>query len=487
MEARKARRCALNLVQMSLSSAGILVISGVIGLGVNMSTYLQIAGYSLGYSAVDAARARFTPSWLFEKGDIDTPQPLLTPGPLIEAIVDETFKLRATEEQVGPYLALVNDLGAFREYLMTQRAILEAAATITWSGLLETDWMRAASQRLETETKMAAVYSTESYYRGAYRDWIWKWGHHMSVFNTWIEGNRTMLKELEGNMTRLREGVVEDILWAWGKETSPLLQATRALAAEGAGQINLTYVDGTLLLGDLYGPFREQIMAVERAIYAAAGDIPVALVNYTLFQTQRHVVVERMLRPLERAIQIETGRTNYRVYKTQRDEQNQVMGRIRTAFELFRKECQSDRQGHPIECGQVNFIGDHLVGFFKQLRGWGYAIPETALELILKSPGGEKMSRRDLNRAMAVEEFRRSPSPYPTMILVGALLGFTAFWMSFLYSFFTILNMGLLGTAGNLVGVAYEWTGGLHDRAQISRQRLKLETRRPLLLEQRTS
>jgi hypothetical protein len=259
----------------------------------------------------------------------------------------------------------------------------------------------------------------------------------------------------------------------------------------GASQVNLTYADGTLVLGDLYGPYRERAAAVEKGLYEALGDLPPALMNYTLFQAQRIYVVEPTLRPVERAIQIETGRANYRMYKTQRDEQNLIVGRIVTAFESFRKEC-ADRatQASPIECTRIDYISKHLVSLFTRLRAWGYAIPETTFELILRSgaePWAQTLSRRDLDRAVAIEEFRRSPSPYPTMILVGALLGFTAFWMSFLYSFFTILNMGLLGTAGNLVGVAYEWTGGLHDRAQISRQRLKLETRRTLLLEQGAS
>ncbi len=428
---------------------------------------------------------------------MDKRQPLLTPGPLVDAIVDETFKVRATEEQVAPYLALVNELGTFRDYLVTQQTMLEAAATIAWSGLSEERWVKAERRRLDSEIEMAALYSTESYYRNMYTNWVWKWsnlnGHRTSVFEPWIQGNKTRLAILQTNATRLREGDLEVALSAWGHGADSTRAVLRLLEAEsgGAGQMNLTYRGGTLELGDLYGSYRERSAAIQTRIYeAAAANLPSALVNYTLFQTQRFYGVEPALRPVERAIQIETGRANYRMYKTQRDEQNLVVGRILTAFEHFKREC-SEKGGTPLECSHIDHIDKHLAGLFTRLRMWGYAIPDATLELILRSGGGEPwaqtISRRDLDQAMAIEEFRRSPSPYPTMILVGALLGFTAFWMSFLYSFFTILNMGLLGTAGNLVGVAYEWTGGLHDRAQISRQRLKLETRRVLVLEQGAS
>ena len=76
----RPKRRAISLVQLSLSTAGILVISGAIGIGVHTSTYLQVAGYSLGYALSDAISAWATPSWLVSKGDIDVPLPLLSSG-----------------------------------------------------------------------------------------------------------------------------------------------------------------------------------------------------------------------------------------------------------------------------------------------------------------------------------------------------------------------------------------------------------------------
>lgn len=469
----KTGRRAISLIQLSLSTAGILVISGAIGIGVHASTYLQVAGYSLGYALSDAISAWATPAWLVDKGDIDVPLPLLSSGPLTDAIVAETLRSNAVEEQVQPYIAIIDDLVAYHSALITQRTMLEAASTITWNILSEQAWVRTTLRDLRQAAATAQNCSAQRT----------PWFYTDQVI-TWKAGNKTLAKELERNVTLLALGNIESVLWAYGPNADPVMEALR----------NIDDVDHSISIDpdgvmDMGAPYKAAYEEVRATIWSAAGpEIYPALVNYTILQAQLRYVIEPRIGPIERSIETERGRATYAMYKARREEQNQIVGRLLAAAEALRAECAAGKLTS--ECASVGRLTAHLGTLLSRLRAWGYSIPDSALELILRAEGlldRSYSSRRALERAAAIETFRRNPSPYPTMIIVGAFLGFVSFWMSFLYSFFTILNMGLLGTTGHLVGAAYAWTEGVHERARITqgqriRALVKLEgSHRPLL------
>lgn len=429
-----------------MTAAGLLALVSSIGMGFMTSERVQVGLYGVGLSGLDAVKAKM-PAWLVSKGDLDTPIEFLTEGPIADSIVAATMAATELEERVKPRLELVRQMRETATTLEEQQQNLRMAAATAWQSLEGAEWRKRYVAGLERRRAAAEARSAV-----AGPGLLTIGGPTAAQVAAWNERNRTLARRLAANLTRLADGDLDEVLWAVGSK--PLMSAVGGLRshfrrATERGDLGFPVTigpSGALAVPPIEPSIADDFARIELTLGAANLTVVRRVLEVAEYRLKETYVVGPRLQAVRAAISQEQALNSYREY---------------TDWERARTD-KAARAGAHLPQGSA--AAAKFQEFLMALQRWGYDFPE---DIGRKVPGLSPMTRRGLARLLAVEQFRRAPNRWVTLFVVSVFLGFTGFFVGVGYSLAFIVNMGILGTARNLVGIAYVRSEGAFRRAQL--------------------
>ncbi len=436
-----------------LTIAGLLALASSIGMGVMTSEKIQVGLYSAGLSSLDAMKAAM-PAWLVSKGDLDIPIEFLTAGPIADSVIAATMAAEALQEKVKPRLELVKTMEQAATDLEHLQQNLRMAATTAWQSLEGAGWRRRYRAGLRSRQAAAKAKS-----KHALPTLLTMSGPSAADVRTWNAHNRTLAAALAANLTRLDAGDLDEVLWAYSHRpfmdvVGNLRRKFRAAAERGdLGFIVTIGAGGGLAIPDTDAAVAAEFAAIEMAVHATNQSIVRRVAEVAEFRLKDALVVEPRLRAIRAAIRHEQSLNTYRAF---------------TEWERERVK-KVERAGAHLPSGSA--AAAKFEEFLTALQGWGYDFPE---DIGRKVPSDERLTRRGLARLLAVAQFRRALNVWVTAFVVSVYLGIVGFGIGMFYSIAFIVNMGILGTARNLVGIVYIRSEGAFRRAQIEEEQKTL-------------
>jgi hypothetical protein len=434
------------LASHMMTAAGLLALVSSIGMGFMTSERLQVGLYGAGLTGLDAMKAGM-PAWLVSKGDLDTPIEFLTEGPVADSVIAATMAATELEERVKPRLELVRQMREFATALEEQQQNLRMAALTAWQSLEGSEWRKRYVAGLERRRAAAEAHSEV-----AGPSMLSIGGPSAAQVVAWNERNRTVARRLAANLTRLAEGDLDEMLWAVGsKPLTATVSRLRAQFRDATERGDLGFPVTISPTGALTVPAVEPGLATDFAtIEVALGTANLTVVRRVLevaeYRLKEIYVVAPRLLAVRAAISHEQALNSYREY---------------TDWERARID-KAARAGAHLPQGSP--AAEKFQEFLTALQRWGYDFPE---DIGRKVPGLRHITKRELARLLAIEQFRRAPNRWVTLFVVSVFLGVTGFFVGVGYSVAFIVNMGILGTARNLVGIAYVRSEGAFRRAQL--------------------
>lgn len=417
------------------------------------SERLQVGLYGAGLASLDAIKAAM-PAWLVSKGDLDTPIEFLTAGPIADSVVAATMAAADLQEQVKPRLELVKTMEQAATGLEHLQQNLRMAATTAWQSLEGAGWRRRYRAGLRSR-QAAAKAQSERAAPGLFT----LTGPSAEDVQAWNAANRTLAAALTANLTRLDAGDLDEVLWAYGHApfadaVGNLQRRSRAAAERGdMGFLVTIGAGGSLLVPKIDAAVAADFAAIEMVLHATNQSVVRRVAEVAEFRLKDALVVEPRLRAVRAAIRHEQSLNTYRVFSEWERE------RVKKV----------ERAGAHLPAGSA--AAAKFEEFLTALQGWGYDFPE---DIGRKVPSDERLTRRGLARLLAVAQFRRAPNVWVTAFVVSVYLGIVGFGIGMFYSVAFIVNMGILGTARNLVGIVYIRSEGAFRRAQIEEEQKTL-------------
>ena len=384
-------------------------------MGVLTSESIQVGLYDFGLGALNTAKG-VVPKWLAAAGDLDTPVEYLTDGPVVDAILAATAAAADLKAIAKPRLEILGTLERMASEFEQTSHNLALAAAIAWGGLERASWRVRYMERLQVKPNSAS------------QGWLWS--------------AAPILDTLEGNRSRFRSGDLDEVLIAYNSSKLVHLvdELRRAVVRDTVVVPLRVSAMGTLQLEGL-PTIAEEFLRVEVALQNWTG-----LGKFLDYTLKRELVVEPRLAAIRSTLTQERSLTAYREYSA----------------------WEADRTAKAARAGAHLRNRPHeeaaFLEFLTKLQAWGYDFPE---DIGRKVPGLSRLTRRDLDRRWAVELFRRQPNRWITLFIVSVFLGLVGFGVSVAYSLAFIVNMGILGTVRNLVGIAYVRSEGALRRARI--------------------
>lgn len=455
----------MRLVPYALTTAGILALTGSIGMGIVTTETIQTTGYAAIRGITDGMKAAM-PAWLVEKGGLDEPVPLLTSGPVTTAILKATlsakeveFKARPQVEAIARLEGMATELG----YLLSQYT---TATTIGLQTLQATPTYRETLAFLN-----AAIQSTNrsrfTPFSAAY-DFF---GPSYETVLQWRRNNETTYKNAVEIRDLLQRGEPNALIAAfrgvWREEWDSLQAEFVNATMEGRTGINATVGPTGLILDVSMTALNADLDRIDTGIHGGHG-VPGPLVGYL----RNFFKVEWVIRPRHSAVltalEAEKQLAAYNHYRALQLERGAKFARLMEALVATSRACM--REATNPDCRAIGAVEPHLEEFLLNLGAWGFEYPEEILAIILRAQGRADeivLTRRTLLRRLDIELLRRSWSPWAMMITVSVFLGITTFVVGFAANVAFILNMGLLGTVANLLGILHTKTLGLRWRAEM--------------------
>jgi hypothetical protein len=403
------------LASATVTLAGLLALISSIGMGMLTSESIQVGLYDFGLGALNTAK-KGVPKWLAATGDADTPVEYLTDGPVTDAILAATAAAAELKAIAAPRLEVLGALERTGSELEQMSHNLALAAAIAWSSMERAPWRVRYAQRLEPPPS-------------ASKSWLWT---RAAVVRDTLEGNRS----------RLRVGDLDEVLIAYNSSRlqTEVNRLRRSVPNSPIIPLHVS-ANGQLQLEETLPTIAEEFLRVEVALRNWTG-----LGKFLDYTLKRELVVEPRLAAIRSTLKHERSLTAYREYSA----------------------WEADRTAKAARAGAHLRDRPHeeaaFLDFLTKLQGWGYDFPE---DIGRKVPGLTRLTRRDLDRRWAVEVFRRQPNRWITLFVVSVFLGLVGFGVSAVYSLAFIVNMGILGTARNLVGIVYVRSEGALRRARI--------------------
>lgn len=424
---------------MGLSALLALVSS--VGMGVLTSNTLQVGAYTIALSMLDTIQST-VPSWIHSKRDMDTPLEFLTDGSVADAIIHATLTATDMRAAAGPQLQLAKTLERIQLDLERYQHSLTLAAATLWSGLKDASWRRIYENRLQTAIHTAEIAANQTQFPLS-----WFGDDRLEV---WRAGNLSLAGALRANWTRFQEGDIDEILCAYGQTTDLKrrilnLRTTFQLKYD-RGSHSVLYSltpNGAIDFQDIQPALQKDLLVIESALTNAT--IPHRILRLFEHTLQEELVVRPRLAAVRSTLQHERSMTAYaHFWAWEKDRE----GKIARAGAHLRST--------PSEAAAFE-------EFLTKLQSWGFDFPEDIGRKVL---GSERLTRRDLLRRLSIAQFQRAPNIWITLFIVSVCIGLTGFGITVLYSVAFILNMGILGTTRNLVGIVYYKSEGALRRAK---------------------
>lgn len=436
-----------------LTIAGLLALASSIGMGVMTSEKIQVGLYGAGLAGLDAMKAAM-PAWLVSKGDLDKPIEFLTAGPIADSVVTATMAAAALQEQAKPRLELVKTMEQAATNLEHLQQNLRMTATTAWQSLEGAGWRKR--YRASIRARLATA-KAQSEYRAP--GLFTLTGPSTEDIRRWNEANRTLSVALAANLTRLDAGDLGEVLLSYNSTpftevVGNLRRRSRAAAERGdLGFLVSIGPGGSLAIPDIHAAVAAEFAAIEIAVHATNLSVVRRVAEVAEFRLKDALVVEPRIHAIRAAIRHEQSLNTYKAF---------------TEWERERVK-KVERAGAHLPAGST--AAAKFEEFLTALQGWGYDFPE---DIGRKVPSDERLTRRGLARLLAVAQFRRAPNIWVTAFVVSVYLGIVGFGIGMFYSIAFIVNMGILGTARNLVGIVYIRSEGAFRRAQIEEEQKTL-------------
>lgn len=468
-------------ISNGLAISGIFAILGAIGLAKTTSETLQVGTYSIARSVADGFNSAI-PSFLVPKTGIDIQIPLLTSGSVANAIVAETLKVRQMEEDVKPLKSVISTLETNLKVLAAEQTQLESAASLIWVGLQKSTWILRYRVSLEEGLYDARMKAEEKYYKR----WFIPLSHYVQ---SWIATNASAAHTLEKNLTNIDVGLIPDIIWAYTIQheaqkdrlyrlNEEILEIQRNLEEKrerGEMGLNISLDSGGIAIKMRPEDFQAEFKQIDETLATAGAFLPIELQKYIGTQLKLYKSIGPRVEAITAGLSIERGRAAFDVLMKHIKGQDLKHQKVLESVKTLVKQCIFDAKSAR-QCINVGPIDAGMDGLLGELRGRGFDFPENILDIIYTAElqgSKQALTVRGLQRLLDIEDFRKNPNMYTTLLITSLFLGFTCFLMAIAYAMASIVMIGILGTFNNLLGTIYTWTEMTLETSRHKREHVK--------------
>ena len=424
-----------------MTAAGFLALISSVGMGILTSETLQVTLYGSGLKVRDSLYSRI-PLWLSTSDPgADTPIEFLTDGPVVEAILQATLSAAELEARAIPRIELVKSMESAAQTLKILQQNLRMALATAWQSLEGTRWRKKYVARLQEAISNLEA-TPASFWFG-------------------LKEEDPALPQLRANLTRFTAAELDDVLYAYGcnvlKREVEFLVASfyRSIERGDIGVVlSMDQAHTHITMTPVEPSLRAEFIRVETRL--AATNRTGTIVRVLEYKLKEKYIVEPRLKAVRAAIQQEKALASYTEFQ---------------AWEQARG-AQVLRAGAHLQHDPAAAAA--FESFLTNLQSWGFDFPD---DISRKVPGPRRLTRRDLERRLAIERFRVAPNRWVTLFIVSVFLGGLGFLIGVVYSLAFIINMGILGTARNCMAILYVRSEGALRRAQIEESQRTLALR----------